>query len=175
MEVITVISATNRKESLTAIVAQKYKSLLENSGVEVRYYSLTDLPADFIHSDMYGERSEQMKSVIEFYISGVNKFVFIAPEYNGSYPGILKTFIDGIPPRLFNKKKAGIIGVSSGHAGNLRGQEHLTGVLHYLKMFVHYNKLKLSNIDRLIGDSKQLNDESTLSRMQEHALDMVTF
>lgn len=175
MEVITVISATNRKESLTAIVAQKYKTLLENSGVEVRYYSLIDLPAEFILSDMYGERSEQMKNVIEYYISGVNKFVFIAPEYNGSYPGILKTFIDGIPPRLFNKKKAGIIGVSSGHAGNLRGQEHLTGVLHYLKMFVHYNKLKLSNIDRLIGDSKQLNDESTLSRMQEHALDMVTF
>lgn len=175
MEVITVISATNRKDSLTSVVAQKYKSMLESSGAEVRYFSLTDLPAAFIQSDMYGERSDAMKAVIEHYVSGVNKFVFIAPEYNGSYPGILKTFIDGIPPRLFNKKKAGMIGVSSGHAGNLRGQEHLTGVLHYLKMFVHYNKLKLSHIDKIVTADKQIEDQATLDKLREHTLDMLSF
>jgi flavin-dependent dehydrogenase len=32
----------------------------------------------------------------------------------------------------------------------MRGQDHLTGVLHYLKMHVHYHKPKLSGISKAL-------------------------
>lgn len=175
MEVITVISATNRKGSLTHSVSLHYAKILATKGVEVRFFSLAELPAEFIVSDMYGARSEAVRQLLSQYVESVHKFIFIIPEYNGSYPGILKAFIDGVPPRSFNGKKAGIVGVSSGHAGNLRGQEHLTGVLHYLKMFVHYNKLKLSHIDRIVTPDRTIEDEATLGRIRDHAEDMIRF
>ena len=39
-------------------------------------------------------------------MSQSEKFVFIVPEYNGSFPGVLKTFIDGLAfPDTFEQKK----------------------------------------------------------------------
>lgn len=172
---ITVISGTNRTDSYTKVVAEQYVEILRNEGQEVGFYSLDSLPKEFIVSDLYGERSQEFKSVIEQFFVPVNKFVFIIPEYNGSFPGIVKTFIDAIPPKLFHNKKAGIIGVSSGLAGNLRGQEHLTGILQYLKMFVHYNKLKLSHIDKIMDMSGTFKDEKDHSRLAEHAHQMISF
>lgn len=175
MEIITVVSSTNRAESYTFSVSQLYHQILQENGVESRLLSLMDLPDNYLKSDLYGQRTPEFKEIIDQYVSGVNKFVFVAPEYNGSYPGVLKSFIDGVPPRLFNTKKAGIIGVSSGAAGNLRGQEHLTGVLHYLKVFVHYNKLKLSGIDKAFDANRQIAHEDYLVRLKDHAKDMIAF
>ncbi len=175
MEIITVVSSTNRAESYTFSVAQVYHQILKDNGVDSRLLSLMDLPDNYLKSDLYGQRSPEFKEILDQYISGVNKFVFVAPEYNGSYPGVLKSFIDGVPPRLFHTKKAGIIGVSSGAAGNLRGQEHLTGVLHYLKVFVHYNKLKLSGIDKAFDANRQLIHEDYLIKLKDHAKDILAF
>ena len=116
-----------------------------------------------------------MEQVISKYVRDAQKFIFIIPEYNGSYPGIWKTFIDIVPPRYFKDKKAGIIGVSSGHAGNLRGQEHLTGVLHYLKVHVHYNKPKLSGVESLVSADGALTDERSVKVLREHAVAMANF
>ncbi|MFN6379984.1 MAG: NADPH-dependent FMN reductase [Flavobacteriales bacterium] len=175
MEIITIVSSTNRAESYTFSVASVYHQILLENGVESRLLSLTDLPDNFLKSDLYGQRSPEFKEIIDQYVSGVNKFVFVAPEYNGSYPGVLKSFIDGVPPRMFHTKKAGIIGVSSGAAGNLRGQEHLTGVLHYLKVFVHYNKLKLSGIDKAFDGNRHLVHEDYTIKLKDHAKDIISF
>ena len=61
-----------------------------------------------------------------------------------------------------------MIGLSDGHAGNLRGQDHLTGVLHYLKMHVHYHKPKLSNISRSFDPTGKLLNEQYMDQLKEH-------
>jgi NAD(P)H-dependent FMN reductase len=175
MNTITVISGTNRPESYTRLVAQEYTKMLMDSGVEVKMLSLEDLPNDFIVSDLYGKRSERMEAIIGEFINNVNKFVFVVPEYNGSYPGIVKLFLDSIPPRMWTAKKASIVGVSSGHAGNLRGQEHLTGVLNYLKVNVHFNKPKLSLVDKLFNEDKQTLNEDTRKRLSESMHQLLEF
>jgi NAD(P)H-dependent FMN reductase len=175
MNTITVISGTNRPESYTRLVAQEYAKMLMDNGVEVKMLSLEDLPNDFIISDLYGKRSERMDAIIGEFINNVNKFVFVVPEYNGSYPGIVKLFLDSIPPRLWTGKKANIVGVSTGQAGNLRGQEHLTGVLNYLKVNVHFNKPKLSLVDKLFNDDKQTLNEDTRKRLAESMHQLVEF
>jgi len=172
---ITVISGTNRSDSRTEAVSKVYCDLLASHGVEVQYLSLKDLPGDFAYNDMYGKKSPQLIDIIDRYITKADKFVFIIPEYNGSFPGILKTFIDAIPPVNFRDKKAAIVGISDGHAGNLRGQEHLTGILHYLRIHVHYSKPKISGIDKMIDQNGSIINDTLLKNLEEHVVLVVDY
>lgn len=172
---ITIVSGTNRPGSASRAVAECYQSILAGMGVKAGLFSLEALPDSFLHTDLYGPRSTEMQALIDTFISAADTLVFVIPEYNGSYPGVLKMFLDALPPRLLKDKKAGIIGLSDGAAGNLRGQEHLTGVLHYLKMHVHYAKPKLSSVEKLLDESRHLADEKTLTMLSEHARMMVAY
>lgn len=63
-------------------------------------------------------------------------------------PGILKLMMDNSDIRqCWWHKKAAMVGVADGRGGNLRGIEHMTNILHYLKMNVLYNKLPISKIN----------------------------
>jgi NAD(P)H-dependent FMN reductase len=64
-------------------------------------------------------------------------------------------------------KKALLTGVSTGRAGNLRGMEHLTGILHYMKVVVHPNKLPISIVDKLMSEDGDLVDAATLAAIRE--------
>ncbi|HZI69444.1 MAG TPA: NAD(P)H-dependent oxidoreductase, partial [Hanamia sp.] len=98
------------------------------------------------------------------------KFLFIIPEYNGSYPGVLKALLDNSDiKKVWNYKKALLTGVATGRAGNLRGMDHLADTLHFLKMNVFYNKLPISVIDKVM-DSKGHFNEETLKAIN-HQLD----
>jgi NAD(P)H-dependent FMN reductase len=76
------------------------------------------------------------------------KFVFIIPEYNGSFPGVLKAFIDGLEyPSSFKNKKCALIGISSGLQGGGLALSHMTDIFNYLGMNVLALKPKLARIE----------------------------
>lgn len=160
---------------MTAKVSRSYEAVLREKKSEVQVLSLSDLPPDFLFSETFGRRSDAMVELIEKFILKADKLVFVIPEYNGSYPGILKGFFDAISSRAFRGKKAGIIGVSDGHAGNLRGQDHLTGVLHYMRVLVHPIQPKLSAINLAFDDNDNLKDERAIRLLSEHAEAMIHF
>jgi NAD(P)H-dependent FMN reductase len=149
----TIISGTNRVGSHTEQVAKEYQRILKNKNIDANIFSLKEL--DTLH------RSEGiLKAEIEILIP-TEKFIFIIPEYNGSYPGVLKAMIDNSDIRkVWNYKKALLTGVATGRAGNLRGMDHLADTLHYMKMNVFYNKLPISVIDKVMDEEGRLNDET---------------
>lgn len=161
MHSITIISATNRSDSNTEKVANYYRSLLKKKGLDANILSLKNLPESVLHSDLYGKRSEEFQRIIDEFVVNQEKFIFIAPEYNGSFAGVLKVFLDAIPPGLWTDNKACLIGVSTGRAGNLRGMEHLTNILNYLKVNVYHNKLPISRVDTLLDSSGNFMDADT--------------
>ena len=161
MHSITIISATNRPDSNTEKVANYYRILLEKKGIDANILSLKNLPESALHSDLYGKRSENFQQIIDEFVLKQEKFIFIAPEYNGSFAGVLKVFLDAIPPSLWTDNKACLTGVSTGRAGNLRGMEHLTNILNYLKVNVYHNKLPISRVDTLLDTSGNFNDLDT--------------
>jgi chromate reductase len=161
MHSITIISATNRQDSNTEKIANYYFSVLKSKGVEAEVFSLKTLPGSFLHTDMYGKRSTEVQSIIEAHVEHQAKFIFVLPEYNGSFAGILKVFLDAIPPRYWTDNKACLAGVSTGRAGNLRGMEHLTNILNYLKINVYHNKLPISRVDTLLDSTGGLSDMDT--------------
>lgn len=170
---ITIISATNRPESNTLKIAKKYAQLMEKQGVESKLFSLERLPRDFIFTDLYSKRSENFQQLLDEFIIPAQKIIFVVPEYNGSFPGILKAFLDGIHPDINRGKKAALVGVASGRAGNLRGLDHLTGVLHYLGIHILPNKLPISSVLTLLDANGELKDENTIKVIQRQIDDFL--
>ncbi len=161
MNSITIISATNRVDSNTEKIANHYLSVLRDKGVDASILNLKDLPETFLTSDLYGKRSIEFQKIIDTYVEHQQKFIFISPEYNGSFAGVLKVFLDAIPPKSWQDNKACLVGVSAGRAGNLRGLEHLTNILNYLKVNVYHNKLPISVVSNLLDSTGNITDNET--------------
>jgi NAD(P)H-dependent FMN reductase len=145
---ITIVSGTNNKNALTAQVADYYAEILQKKGCDNQVLKLTRLPVDFMATALYennGKNPEfnRLRAIMET----AQKYVFIIPEYNGSFPGVFKAFIDGLQfPNTFKDKKCAIVGVSQGPQGGVFAMSHLTDIFHYLKMHVYPLKIRLSGI-----------------------------
>lgn len=166
MHTITIISGTNRKGSLTRKIALNYQKILMEKGVEVKFFSLEDLPPNLAFAEPYGKPGPQLTAVVEEFILPVHKLLFVVPEYNGSYPGILKVMLDVIHPSSWVDKKAAVVGVASGRAGNLRGIEHLAQVLNYLKINVYHHKAPFGQMDKMINEIGDVINEDILKVMR---------
>lgn len=172
---ISLVIGTNSVRSLTAKVAQVYADALDSAGVDYRVADLRDLPSAFLHNDMYAHRTDDFDAWQREYLVGAEKFMFLLPEYNGSYPGILKLVMDAADYQsAWAGKKAMLCGVSAGRAGNLRGMDHMTNVLNYLKINVHPNKLPISSIGSLMTDGA-LTDEDTINLIKEQVDQLIAF
>lgn len=157
-----IISATNRPNSNTAKIAQHYQNQLASKNFKSSILSLTELPADLMATDLYGKRSEAF-APIQALVNQSEKFIFIIPEYNGSFPGVLKLFIDACEfPQSFYDKKVALVGISSGKYGNIRGIDHFTGVCHYINLQVMSLKLHIPNIWTELDENGNLFKEDTL-------------
>ncbi len=85
---ITVISGTNRQGSNSLKVAKSCCNILVDKGIEVKLFSLIDLPENFLINHMYKEPSLAITKLVQEFIVPADKFVFVIAEYNGSYPGV---------------------------------------------------------------------------------------
>jgi chromate reductase len=157
-----IVSGTNRPDSNTLKIAKYYQKVLSHKGEKVEILSLTNLPQDLISGGYYGKTLNDFET-IQDQITKANKFIFIIPEYNGSFPGILKLFIDACKfPVSFMDKKAALVGHSTGKYGNIRGIEHFTGVCNYIGLHVLPLKLHIPNINSEIDEVGDLFKEDTL-------------
>jgi len=179
---ITVISASNRMENFTRPFAEYYHAQLQQYSEEpVAFLSLDEITENFIDTKMYAaaQQAPVITRLQDEFILPAHKFVFVVPEYNGSYPGVLKAFFDAISVReyraSFTGKKAALIGTSSGRAGNLRGLDHFSDVLNHVGIVVHPNKLPVSSIKQLLDQDLQITDPATRQVLEAHAQAFVAF
>lgn len=157
---ITIISGTNRPGSRTLQVANYYYNYLKLRDADVQLVSLEGMEVL--------TRNEQVKDLEQTLLVPSEKFIIVMPEYNGSFPGVLKALLDNTDiRRCWWHKKALLTGVADGRGGNLRGIEHMTNILHYLKMNVHYNKLPLSKINEEMDAAGNFLHEGTLRAIAE--------
>lgn len=165
---ITIISATSRQDSMTLRVAKKYEAIFREKGEVVHLVCLKD--------KVLWERGEDMTALEQQFLIPSNKFVFVMPEYNGSYPGILKVMIDNSDiKKCWWGKKAMLTGLADGRAGNLRGLDHFTNVLNYLRINVMYNKIPLSRINTEIDKEGNFLQEATQMAIEQQVNEFIHF
>src|ERR1700712_511639 len=164
---ITIISSTNRRGSSTLKLAKYYHNRFLEKGAQAELLSLSQLPPNLIATDLYGQRSKEFEPIQEI-ITRTEKFFFVIPEYNGSFPGVLKVFIDACSfPESFYEKKAALVGLSSGKYGNIRGIDHFTGVCHYLHLHVMPLKIHIGSIKQEFNEDYNLFKEDTVQFTDE--------
>jgi chromate reductase len=146
---ISIVVGTNRKNSTSKRIAILYKNMLAGRQVDAHIISMEDLPHDFAFSALYEHngKNEAFNALTDI-LKLSKKVVFIVPEYNNSFPGVLKTFLDGMEyPNPLRGKWGALVGLSSGVQGAGLALSHLTDILHYLGMNVLATKPRLARIE----------------------------
>ena len=172
---VTIIAGTNRPKSSTLNVAKYYQKTLAQKGLQANVLSLTQLPDNIIVSDLYGSRSPEFNQIQQL-ITDTSKFLFVIPEYNGSFPGVLKVFMDACSfPQSFYDKKAALVGLSSGRYGNIRGVDHFTGVCNYMHLHVMPLKIHIPSIREELDADGNLIKEDTIKFTNEQMDKFIKF
>ncbi|WP_192821355.1 NADPH-dependent FMN reductase [Rufibacter sp. LB8] len=156
---ILIISGTNRPNSITLQVAQIYQQTLQAHGQESEILDLQELPLDFASPALYkSELFSQEFMALRTRVAQAAKIVFIVPEYNCSFPGVLKAFIDGLEyPAALKGKKGALVGLSTGSQGGNIALSHLTDVLHYCGLHVLAQKPRYPFIHKHLQDGQFTN------------------
>ncbi|TAE74927.1 MAG: NADPH-dependent oxidoreductase [Bacteroidetes bacterium] len=152
---ITLISGTNRPNSLTLNITKYYQSLLTIREIPTQIMDLSTLPEDFVFSALYQNAGKNQKfNTFQKIIDENDKFVFIIPEYNGSFPGVVKAFIDGLRyPDSWEDKKIALVGLSAGMQGATLGLSHLQDVLVYCGANVLGMRVKMPYIHQYFKEN----------------------
>jgi chromate reductase, NAD(P)H dehydrogenase (quinone) len=146
----TIISGTNRDQAVSLQIASLYQQLLTERGAPNQLLDLGMLPHDFAFSALYGQSGKNASfNQFDQAMRDSDRYVFIIPEYNGSFPGVLKTFIDGLPyPNPMKDKVAALVGLSSGMQGGALALSHFNDILHYLGVETLSLRVKLAAIGK---------------------------
>lgn len=167
-ETYTIIAATNRHQSNSYRVGLQYQEKFKASGIAASLHSLEGINLS--------ERSESLIVFEQSFLIPTSKFIFIVPEYNGSYPGVFKTLIDlSSIKECWPGKKALLTGVATGRGGNIRGLEHLTGTLNYLNVFVFPNRLPISVVHEKLDPASGVFEKQTSDAIDLQIAEFIKF
>jgi len=149
------VASTSRVPSRSRWVAQHYRQLLRERGVEVDLLSLDEIPSSILDSTLYRnprQPNEAWESIQER-VHTARKFIFVIPEYNGSFPGILKVWIDALEyPGSLRGKKACMLGLSDGTQGSALAMSHFADVLNYAGVHTLAFRPRFIHIGKNISD-----------------------
>ena len=179
---ITIIQATNRIDSNTEYISRQVEDLIRSIYPgQIGYVSMQDLPAEILHVDPYSEKTmpDKLRAIQDQWMIPATKFIWISPEYNGSYPGVVKLFIDAISVRkcdeTFVFKKSALIGVTNGRSGNIRGLDHLSAVLIHMKSVIYPWLLPISRVHELMDEKRNIIHDATVKVLDDHLRGFISF
>nr|MBS0036562.1 NAD(P)H-dependent oxidoreductase [Saprospiraceae bacterium] len=176
---VTIISGTNRRKSHSFILARYILNYLQKKGTPVKLLDLEEVPLSILDNNTYTAENQikELTEIQDNYFVGSSKFIFVVPEYNGSIPGVVKMLLDALSVRKYDEsffhKKACLIGVAAGRAGNLRGMDHLSDILNYLGVIVFPSKLPVSRVFEILDGRELINGEvvETLNQLVDDFLE----
>ena len=173
---VTIVSGTNRPNANARLVANIYAGLLHERGIDNQILDLVDLPQNFILTALYNNSGQdEVFNALISTLEKADKVVFIIPEYNNSFPGVLKAFIDGMTyPNALRNKKSALVGISTGTQGGAIAISHFTDVLNYLGVHVLAAKPRLMFIHKNLKEGK-LTNPLYLQLLEEQVEQLITF
>lgn len=159
MVTIAVFVGSLRRSSVNLRLARELEALLPD-GVAFRFADL-DLPLyNFDLEADYPPAARALKDLVE----NADGVLFVTPEYNRSFPGVLKNAIDWAsrPSKhnSFNGKPVAIAG-ASGALGTTQAQVHLRNVLLYLNTRLMGQPEMYVDVQRVHNEEGALTDEAT--------------
>jgi len=173
--VIVIISGTNRPKSNTLRIAGHLHRIVEHRGEAVRLLHMGSLPAELFAPDAYAEKPAAFAPFQEA-ILAADGIVTVVPEYNGSFPGILKYFIDMLrfPESLYGIPAA-FVGLAAGEWGALRAVEQLEMVFQYRHAHLFGRRVFIKGVGGVLDETGAITDAGILRRLDEQMAGFVDF
>ena len=172
---IFILSGTNRPVSNTLRVAKEVERHYQLAGVKTTLFSLADLPLEMYSPEAYAIKPEAFLDVQAKVLSAAGLHV-VVPEYNGSFPGVLKHFIDMLKfPESFDHKPVAFVGLANGQWGGLRGVEQLQMVVGYRNAHVYPDRIFVPRVQTKFDASGHLVDPDLVERFRRQTQGFAKF
>ena len=164
---IAVVVGSLRKDSFNQKLALALAHLAP-SDFTFEHVRIDDLP--LYNQDDDGNQAPSVKR-LKTEIAAAQGLLFVTPEYNRSFPGVLKNAIDHASrpygQSAWGGKPAGVLGVSVGAIGTALAQQHLRNVLAYLDVpTLGAPEVFLQAKDDLFDDRGHIGNEGTRKFLQ---------
>lgn len=155
---IHILSSTDRPGS-NAIKVSRYVTRQVEDVAEAKLFTLEDYPVKDVAGGRYGEEIASVQAFNNHFLDA-DGYLFVIPEYNGGFPGILKLFYDYLPfPESMKHKPVSLIGEASGSFGALRAVEQFEQLLKYRKAFVYPERMFIQGVSRNFDEETGLKNE----------------
>jgi len=172
---ILIISGTNRPESNAQRVSRALLQHYRAANLSAELFSLTELPCQVFHPDSYAKKPPEMVAVQNRVLAAAGLHV-VTPEYNGSFPGVLKYFIDLLKfPESFEHKPVAFVGEAAGAWGALRAVEQLQHIFGYRNAHVYPQRVFIPMVREKFDASGKLTDAELDARLAKQVQGFANF
>ena len=156
---IVVVCGTNREGALSRLLAEETAETYRRLGQSVDLLDMKELPPEILQSTAYKDQPATVAALVARFLKS-DGAVFIIPEYNGSYPGIVKLFVDMLPyPEGFDSRPCAFVGLAAGQFKSLRAVEHFQQVAGYRNAYLYPRRLFIGDSFKQFVDGKLADDE----------------
>jgi NAD(P)H-dependent FMN reductase len=172
---IEILAGSNRTGSNSLRIAHLLLAAYQELGVEAALLNLQELPSGLLAPGAYAVKPEAFEPFQERMLAAEGLHV-VTPEYNGSFPGVLKLFIDMLKfPESFEAKPVAYVGVASGQWGGLRAVEQLQLIFGYRNAHSYPRRVFIAGVHDKFTAEGAFNDPELLRRLHEQATGFRTF
>lgn len=172
---LKIVSSTDRPNSNALRVSEYVKTLYLKEGADVEVISLEDFPLEEVVGGRYGKTLPNVEKFIEPILTA-DGLIFVIPEYNGSFPGILKIFVDYLPfPKAFEKLPMAFIGESAGAFGAMRSVEQFQMIANYRNALQFPERVFISRVKTEFSIEKGLSDPLKQKLLESQVTNFVKY
>jgi chromate reductase len=148
---IVIVSGTNRAGSQTLRISKIYQKLFAAHKVDCEVLDLTELPQEIFSPSAYATKPAGFARFNDA-VLGCDGLFVVTPEYNGSFPGALKVFIDMLTfPQAFEKRPVAFTGLAAGQWGALRSVEQLSQIFAYRNGLLFNERIFLPRVEQAVN------------------------
>ena len=172
---IEILSGTNRANCNTLRIAQLLQEAYHRLDVEAQILNLQELPPEILDPGAYAEKPAALAPFQERVLHARGLHV-VTPEYNGSFPGVLKLFIDLLRfPESFEAKPVAFTGLAAGLWGALRPVEQLQMVFGYRNAHIYPQRVFLPGVQGTFDAEGRFIDAELRRRLEAQAEGFTSF
>ena len=172
---ILIISGTNRPGANALKVARRVAQHYQDAQVPAEMYSLEQLPPEVFLPDAYTKKPAAFAEIQQRVFDAAGLHVVMS-EYNGSFPGVLKYFIDLLKfPESFDRKPVAFVGVASGAWGALRAVEQMQMVFGYRNAHTYPDRVFIPNVAAKLTPDGVLTDAAIDDRLAKQVRGFAAF
>ena len=171
---INILSSTDRPNS-NAMKVSRYAERILADNADTKIISLEDYPLQDVAGGKYGKTPESVEEFNQEFLDA-DGFLFVIPEYNGGFPGVLKVFVDYLPfPKSMYRVPVSLIGEAAGAFGALRPVEQFEQILSYRNAHIFPEKMLIQQVNNTFDEEKGLKSEKLQELLLKQLSDFPAF